>query len=130
MNLRNFGIGLPTDLKTVIGDARTLLDILSAFIKSRSAIDKLYSEHLATSLRPKLDDLREHGANQVAIFIDNIDEGIEKHGKGALSEDVWINAQLGLMKVARDICQRNRHIKIFVSIRSEAFNNDKSATAL
>ncbi|HEY5884017.1 MAG TPA: toll/interleukin-1 receptor domain-containing protein [Pyrinomonadaceae bacterium] len=133
MILRNFGIELPADLRTLIGGARTLLDILSAFIRSRNAIDKLYSEHLSTSLRPKLDDLREHGANQIAVFIDNVDEGIEKHGsqsKGRRAEDVWINAQLGLMKVARDICQRNRHIKIFVSIRSEAFNNDRSATAL
>lgn len=136
MILRNFNVEMPLELKKIIGEARTLLDILSAFIKSRSAIDRLYSEYVATFLRPKVGELREHGANQIAIFIDNIDEGIEEHGydlknaMGALSEDVWVNAQLGMMKIARDICQRNKHIKMFVSIRSEAFNNDRSATAL
>lgn len=136
MLLRSFNIELLPELRKIIGEARTLLDILSAFVKSRSAIDRLYSDHVATFLRPKVAALREHGTNQIAVFIDNIDEGIEEHGfdlknaKGALSEDVWINAQLGMMKVARDICQRNKHIKLFVSIRSEAFNNDRSATAL
>ncbi|HEV7736647.1 MAG TPA: hypothetical protein VGO47_04650, partial [Chlamydiales bacterium] len=47
-----------------------------------------------------------------------------------MSEDVWINAQLGMMKIARDICQRHKHIKIFVSIRSEAFNNLEAQTSL
>src|SRR5205085_634051 len=105
--------------------------------QSRSAIDRLYSKHVAAFLRPKVGELREHGANQIAIFIDNIDEGIEEYGrydlknaKGVLAEDVWINAQLGMMKVVRGICQRNKHIKIFVSIRSEAFNNDRTPTAL
>jgi TIR domain len=136
MILRSFGVELLTELKNIAGEARTLLDILSAFIKSRNALDRLHSDHVASFLRPKIGALREHGANQIAIFIDNIDEGIEQHGyhsknaKAVVSEDVWINAQLGIMKVARDICQRNKHIKIFVSIRSEAFNNDRSATAL
>jgi hypothetical protein len=137
MILRSFKIDLPSELMKTLGEARTLLDILSAFIQSRSAIDKLYSKHVATSLRPKVGELREHGTNQIAVFIDNIEEGIEeharydlKHTKGILSEDVWINAQLGMMKVVRGICQRNKHIKIFVSIRSEAFNNDRTPTAL
>lgn len=136
MLLRNFNVELLPVLQGIIGEARTLLDVLSAFIKSRSAIDRLHSDHVATFLRPKVAELREHGTNQIAVFIDNIDEGIEEHGydlknaQGALSEDVWINAQLGMMKIVRDICQRNKHVKMFVSIRSEAFNNDRSATAL
>ncbi len=137
MLLRSFKIDLPPELVKTIGEARTLLDILSAVIQSRNAIDRLYSRHVATFLRPKVGELREHGTNQIAIFIDNIEEGIEKHGrydlkddKGVLSEDVWINAQLAMMKVVRGICQRNKHIKIFVSIRSEAFNNDRTPTAL
>jgi hypothetical protein len=134
--LRNFNIELPSDLKKIIGEARTLLDILSAFIKSRNLIDKLYSEYVSTFLRPKLGDLHKEGINQIAIFIDNIDEGIEQHGyyrkntPGTWSEEVWVNAQLGMMKIVRDICTRYKHIKIFVSIRSEAFNNLGSQTSL
>jgi hypothetical protein len=136
MILRNFNIELPPDLKNTIGEARTLLDILGAFLSTRNAIDRLYSLYVATFLRPKVDNLRTQGANQIAIFIDNIDEGLEKHGyqvnttSGTLSEDVWINAQLGMMKIVRDICTRYKHIKIFASIRSEAFNNLEAPTRL
>lgn len=136
MILRNFNIELPPDLKNTIGEARTLLDILGAFLATRNAVDRLYSVYAATFLRPKVGDLRMQGANQIAIFIDNIDEGLEKHGyqvntaSGTLSEDVWINAQLGMMKIVRDICTRYKHIKIFVSIRSEAFNNLAAPTRL
>jgi hypothetical protein len=136
MILRNFDIELPSELNAILHEARTLLDILAAFLRSRNAIDRLYADHVPTFLRPRVGDLHKRGVNQIAIFIDNIDEGIEEHGynlkdsKGTLSEDVWINAQLGMMKIARDICQRHKHIKIFVSIRSEAFTNLEAQTSL
>ena len=136
MILRNFNIELPADLKNIIGEAKSLLDILSAFLRSRSSIDRLYSEYAATFLRPRLGELHKEGVNQIAVFIDNIDEGIEQHGyyqknaSSKSSKEVWINAQLGMMKIVRDICTRYKHIKIFVSIRSEAFNNLESQTSL
>jgi hypothetical protein len=136
MMLRNFNTELPSALEALIGEARSLLDILSAFLRSRNAIDRLYSEHVSTSLRPKVGELSRLGANQIAIFIDNIDEGIEMHGYSlkhhaeTLSGDVWVNAQLGIMKVIRDLCTRYKHVKIFVSVRSEAFRMLEAQTSL
>src|ERR1044072_1812683 len=135
MILRNFGVEIPSDLVNVIGEARTLLDILGAFLRSRSSVDKLHA-HVSSFLRPRVAELHKRGTNQIAIFIDNIDEGLEEYGynikssAGTLSPDVWINAQLGMMKTVCDICQRHKHIKIFVSIRSEAFKNLEAQTAL
>ena len=66
-------------------------------------------------------------------FDEHIGEVLEYHSiydKANLSHWVWINAQLGLVKAVRGICIPNKHIKIFVSLRSEAYKMDRAATAL
>ncbi len=91
----------------------------------------------STILMPQIRDLQQ----QIAIFIDSFDQAIEelfkfqnfdfsnsKEKKDAF--DLWANSQLGLMYAINDICQQQRHIKIFTAIREEAFCTDTSALNL
>lgn len=74
----------------------------------------------------------------VVMFVDNIDEALDEHvglvsrdssARGYRSPDIWTNAQLGFMDAAKQINQINPHIKIFASIRLEAWTNNPSSTA-
>jgi hypothetical protein len=72
----------------------------------------------------------------VAVFVDTIDEYLE----GYVDSDdpseadasylhsnkdsrIWIVGQLGICRAIRELLGVNPHVKIFVSIRKEAFNN-------
>lgn len=122
---------IPSEIQHVIGDDIGVLnEVLGAFLQVRGQIEKLHGL-VATKLKPAVRKLRENStANQIAIFIDNIDESFDSYvGFTARSEgrlkasSIWINAQLSLLNVARDICRSNHHIKIFATVRSEAYMN-------
>ncbi len=55
------------------------------------------------------------------FFIDKVDQAI-RH----LSRDAWIAIQAGLIEAAWDTMSANSHLKIFASIRQEAFSNYQS----
>lgn len=65
----------------------------------------------------------------IAIFIDNVDEyfnrAVSYSDRSRVEDDIrhtlWVNAQLGLAKAAREINSVNNHIKVFASVRQEAF---------
>ncbi len=71
----------------------------------------------------------------VAVFIDTIDEYFEGYvDSGQYTEDanylhrnrdsrIWVVGQLGICRAIRELLGVNPHIKIFASIRKEAFNN-------
>lgn len=138
--LKNTNVPLPAKVEEVIGFARWPTDILGALLLNRNRIERLY-QLVPSELMPKVRNIRGFGnANQIALFLDNIDEFFEdqvgfkqleaNQFTQTVSEDVWINAQLAIISVAREICAANKHIKIFVSIRSEAFNQGKASTDL
>lgn len=62
-----------------------------------------------------------------ATFIDNVDQFFDVHlrpqsqSSGALEPDFWYSAQMGLAAAIRDLHGQNKHLKIFASIRREAF---------
>lgn len=72
----------------------------------------------------------------VTAFLDNVDEFLEKHiniakykgpsSEGVVNEDIWYNAQIGLVEAIYQMNSMNDHIKIFASIRKEAFIRLKS----
>jgi len=122
---------LPKEIINAVGDDTGVLsEVLGAFLHQRGRIEKLHSL-VAIKLKPAVRKLRENStANQIAVFIDNIDESFDSFvGFTAQSDgkikgaSIWINAQVALLSVARDICRSNSHIKIFATIRSEAYNN-------
>jgi serine/threonine protein kinase len=55
------------------------------------------------------------------IFIDKVDQGIR-----TLSRQAWIHVQAGLIEAAWDAMSANNHVKIYASIRQEAFFNYES----
>ena len=55
------------------------------------------------------------------VFVDRVDQAVRR-----LSRDSWINIQAGLIEAAWDIMGANSHIKVFASIRQEAFANYES----
>ena len=57
----------------------------------------------------------------VYIFIDKVDQGIR-----ALPRQAWINVQGGLIEAAWDVWSTNTHVKIYATIREEAFANHES----
>jgi serine/threonine protein kinase len=60
-----------------------------------------------------------HGA--ACFFIDKVDQAIHH-----LSRDAWIAIQAGLIEAAWETMNANSHLKIFASIRQEAFTNYQS----
>jgi hypothetical protein len=60
-----------------------------------------------------------HGG--ACFFIDKVDQAI-RH----LSRDAWIAIQAGLIEAAWETMNANSHLKVFASIRQEAFTNYES----
>ncbi len=128
---KEFELELPDELNKELRGANNLYNIVLCFLRSRNSITK-FQIYIPQFLSPPINSL-----GPIAIFIDNVDEGLEQHiGEGLrvphsknVSEEVWINAQVGLMHVIRNLCSRNKHLKIFASVRSEAANCDRSQTS-
>ena len=57
----------------------------------------------------------------ICIFIDKADQAMRK-----LPREAWIHVQAGLIEAAWDAMNANSHVKIFASIRQEAFSNYES----
>ena len=129
-------LSLPAPLSQLIGKANTLSNILEIILQNRNDL-YLFLKLVPSELRPQVQQLH----HQVAVFIDNVDEAFDAHvgdsyrdhhdhftDRETLSPSVWINAQLGLIQAVKDICLPNKHIKIFVALRSEAYDRNQKAT--
>ncbi|MEM9459228.1 MAG: serine/threonine-protein kinase [Myxococcota bacterium] len=55
------------------------------------------------------------------LFIDKVDQALS-----GLSREAWIHMQAGLVEAAWDLMNTNRHIKVFATIREEAFSSYES----
>jgi len=54
----------------------------------------------------------------VMIFIDRVDQSLLSY-----ISNVWISVQIGLLEASWDLMRMNHHIKIYTSIRQEAYAN-------
>ncbi|MBO0950893.1 toll/interleukin-1 receptor domain-containing protein [Fibrella forsythiae] len=127
--LRRFEIALPSEISAIIGNATELSEIFANLLLDRKSIEKIYPL-INSNLKPKVRDLEEYaeGVNQVAIFIDNIDEAFDD--QIGIDEQIWVNAQISILTAVKNICSNNPHIKIYVSIRSEAYYKNQDPTRL
>lgn len=57
----------------------------------------------------------------VCVFIDSLDQALKN--EYGYSKKMWINIQLGLLEAARDLRRKNLNVKIFCSIRKEAYDD-------
>ena len=55
------------------------------------------------------------------LFIDKVDQGIQ-----SLKRAAWVNVQAGLIEAAWDAMNANNHVRIYASIRQEAYSNYRS----
>lgn len=112
---------------------------LSAAIQSREVNTPKFQE-----LFPKELDSAIQGINQpVALFLDNIDEALARHSgydlfresieherqSGTHSYELWLSAQIGFVLAARELTQRNAHLKLYGTVRAEAIRDNPTPTA-
>jgi len=123
---RTHNLKLPQKLESIFKGADRASIILSLLLSSRGRLYDILSYSL--ELKNQVNKIQ----SGTAIFIDNVDQGFEVYLKEYHYSDdhlgpenpsvrVWINAQLGLIISSYMINKDNSHLKIFVTIRSEAF---------
>lgn len=128
LNSRLAGLLADTNLRSVIDHFVNLLDFSRGdLFRSGTETDS----HLVPRLR---------GINTpLAFFIDSIDEYFNKHivtssmrasDAGELSPEVWHLAQTALVETSYQLRRVNHHIKVFASIRKEAFSKLEEATPM
>src|SRR5262249_3115583 len=121
-----------TDQHRVVVDIKQLPERIMRWLSgSRIEPTVVFKEILSLSLRKinqvldrfenDLDYLFRSIHSAVFIFIDKVDQGIR-----ALPRDAWINVQGGLIEAAWDAWGTNAHVKVYASIREEAFANYES----
>lgn len=110
--------GFKTDiLRDIQEQARNLPSYYLAKLLERSsgAIHKLArSMYLVDDLSAR------YVTSSVCVFIDAFDQTLTEHFSHDL--EAWRAGQLGLAKAARKLHSMNRHIKVYASIRQEAWS--------
>jgi hypothetical protein len=84
-------------------------------------------ERLRLSAPQVLHDLMRHVTSGCFVFIDSFDLAIGHFKRVDLN--MWAAAQRGLLRAAWDISRHNHHVKVYVTIRQEAyasFDGDES----
>jgi SAM-dependent methyltransferase len=72
----------------------------------------------------------------VAVFIDNVDQSFDDYLRSEdvhfseLSKSIWYTSQIGLIFAVYDLSAMNSHIKVFVSVRKEAFQKMRKIGSL
>jgi hypothetical protein len=107
-------------------------DALKRLINSGREFQQARRSHDLTTLMSYYRQIR----RPVAVFVDTIDEYFEGYvDSGDATEAdasylhrnkdsrIWIVGQLGICRAIRELLGVNPHVKIFVSIRKEAFNS-------
>lgn len=113
-------------LKECIGNAQSISMLLTNILMDRRRLEDFLDQ-----LRD-LTQIVETINNSVCIFIDNIDQAfgqflVDYHASDFDDEgnpkavSVWTNAQTGLMSAIYELNRHNSHIKVYSSIRQEAF---------
>lgn len=106
--------------------AQRYKSFLSNLIGKRHTIEYVFNEIISlneSSLSRMLDDTSNYigevfkSINQgIYIFLDRFDNALETS-----HDDIWTPIQVGLLEAAWDVMRTNRHIKIYLSIRQEAY---------
>ena len=79
--------------------------------------------------------IRNNIRSGVAVFIDNVDQSFEDYLRSDdvhyyLYRSIWYTSQIGLIFAVHELHEINSHIKIFVSIRKEAFQKMRGVGSL
>jgi TIR domain len=122
-DLRHLGSDLPPDIVVALEGAlcegrrafRAPSTILSRLLSNtRSKLERL--ERLAP---PVFHDLMHHVNSGCYVFIDSFDQALEDFHQ--INLDIWAAGQRGLLRSAWNISRHNHHIKVYATIRQEAY---------
>lgn len=136
--IKFLGQELPEEISKILGLSTSLSSILKNFLREGTKnIEKLHTKYNDTKIRPIVDNSSKFDSSQIALFVDNIDESLTDYvgeklkenieKKYYVSDKVWISAQTSIISISRRLMNANSHLKIFVSIRSEAYNKINNA---
>lgn len=90
---------------------------------------KSHIEQARTITLPIIHDLCvRYVASACYVFIDSFDQALNDILPGEI--DVWCAGQCGLMRAAWELSRHNRHLKVFATIRQEAYASFRNAETL
>lgn len=81
---------------------------------------KVVARARANGLQVITDLFNQYISSGCAVFIDSFDQAINTAFPDNL--EIWCNGQTGLLKAAWELSRHNRHAKIFVTVRQEAYS--------
>ncbi|NOR78406.1 MAG: hypothetical protein GQ523_08315 [Methanophagales archaeon] len=118
---------LPDEILEMVNDPQ----LVTPFGYLTNILDRSHSSIIKIARKQyRLTSILNRVRSGVAIFIDNVDEyfggHLGQHGErssvtGVLSSELWYNAQIGLINAIWVLSGQSSHIKVFASIRKEAW---------
>jgi hypothetical protein len=143
VNLWTLSIGLAVIKKlkltnSIKGYSSVLDELISCPARSITSYAKAVLSLSIPEFHTAVDDLNkyvipaiEQVQTPIAAFIDNVDEYFDTHinlqkykgpsTEGVISKDIWYLSQIGLVEAIYQLTGKNNHLKIFASIRKEAY---------
>lgn len=115
------------NLDKLIESSEDISSILTHLLNHRQRIDQYRAYVTEFQGRKRLIK------SGVALFIDDVDQTLQallasphasdtyQHGRQNPSVEVWVYAQMGLVNAIYNLNRQNAHIKIYATIRREAF---------
>ncbi len=104
-------------LKDLIGDANPIEYVFNEIISlSESTMSKMVDD-ISNYIGKRFSEIN-HG---LVLFLDRFDNALE-----TAHDEIWTSIQVGLLEAAWDVMRSNHHIKIYLSIRQEAYAAHRS----
>ena len=107
---------------------------LESLIRNSNSIEYIFNEFVSlneSTLTRLIEDISNYIGNcfsrinhGIIIFLDRFDNALETS-----HDEIWTSIQVGLLEAAWDVMRSNHHIKIFLSIRQEAYALHRSRNA-
>lgn len=118
---------LPEEIIDIIDNSNSCSSIITIILQNRKLTTKYFKA--IPQLLMKIEEIN----NGIGIFIDDVDQAFRKflqeyHFTDDINDgispsvQVWTNAQVGLLSSIYSLNRHNSHLKVFATIRSEAFN--------
>lgn len=117
------GLGQKLSLRVNRPDAeRAASDTPSQVLSELLSMEVSHFRALEAEILPDLNSFYvDHVRNGVCVFIDSFDQSLAEVDAFAGDGEIWVNGQIGLLNACWQLNRHNHHIKVFTSIRQEAY---------
>lgn len=130
---KHFNYRIPETFEKILNDSISVSDVLNTILLDWKFFISQNISQYQSEIAPILRNVEQH----TFLYLDSLDQAIGQIIQGYIENnpderknqqliDLWSNSQLGLLYSISAICQKNRFIKIYASIRQEAFEMDIS----